>query len=317
MKIVALDASHFNEGDIDWSPIKSLGSLVIHHATPDNLIIKRALDADIILTNKVVLNAETLSSLSNLKMIAVMATGYNNIDIEAASKNGVVVSNIKDYSTNFVAQHAFALMLELTNQCGLHGTSVASGEWNNDSGWSYWKTPLTELSDKTLGIIGFGSIGQKVAKIAKGFDLKVIASHKHPERDKMEGVTFHSLDNVLMNSDIISLHCPLNKDNFGFINAKSIKQMKKTAILINTSRGPLINQSDLAEALKNKAIAGAGLDVLSQEPPSNNNPLIGIPNCIVTPHIAWASYESRKRLMNILADNIKAFKKGNPKNVIT
>ncbi len=317
MKIVALDASHFNKGDIDWSLLKSLGNLTIYDDTPTNLIIERAIDADILLTNKVIIDKTIIAALTNLKFIAVMATGYNNVDIEAASANNIVVSNIRGYSTNFVAQHTFALMLELTNQCGLHGASVASGGWNNTSGWSYWKTPLTELSDKTLGIIGFGSIGQKVAKIAKGFDLKVIASHKHPERDKMEGVTFHSLDYVLKNSDIISLHCPLNKDNFGFINAKSIKKMKKTSILINTSRGSLINESDLAEALKYKVIAGAGLDVLSQEPPSSNNPLIGIPNCIVTPHIAWASYESRKRLMNILADNIKAFKEGKPKNVIT
>ncbi len=317
MKIVALDAHHFNMGDLDWSSLKSLGDLKIYNRTPDNLILERTKTADIILTNKVILNESIISSLSNLKLIAVMATGYNNVDIEAANKNSIIVSNIKGYSTNFVAQHAFALILELTNQCGLHGTSVVSGEWNNNSGWCYWKTPLTELSDKTLGIIGFGSIGQKVAKIAQGFGLKVIASHKHPERDKMEGVTFHSLDYVLKNSDIISIHCPLNKDNKGFINATSLKLMKRTTILINTSRGLLINEVDLAEALKNKIIAGAGLDVLSQEPPSSNSPLVGVPNCTITPHIAWASYESRKRLMNILVDNIKAFKEGNPKNVIT
>ncbi len=317
MKIVALDASHFNEGDIDWSPIKSLGNLVIHNATPNHLIIERALDADILLTNKVVLNAETLSSLSNLKMIAVMATGYNNVDIAAANKNNIVVSNIKRYSSNFVAQHTFSLILELTNQCGVHADSTSSGEWNSDSGWSYWRTPLVELSDKTLGIIGFGSIGQKVAKIALGFGLKVIASHKHPERDIMAGVTFHSLDDVFQNSDIISIHCPLNKDNHGFINTKSLQKMKKNSLLINTSRGSLINEADLALALKNRGIAGAGLDVLSQEPPSSDNPLIGIPNCFITPHIAWASLESRKRLMTILAENIERFMAGTPQNVIT
>ena len=316
MKIVVLDGYTLNPGDLDWSPLQNMGETkIFERSTPDQ-ILARSADANIILSNKVVLDKPVLEKLKRLKLIAVTATGFNNIDVEAAHELGILVCNASNYGSDSVAQHTFALILELTNQCGLHNHSVKNGGWSQSKDWSYQLNPMMELAGKTLGIVGFGSIGQKVASIALGFGMKVMANHKHPERDRREGVTFVSLGNLLKMSDVVTLHCPLNNENKGFINAKSLSLMKPSAFLINTSRGQLINESDLEDALINGKLNGAGLDVLSQEPPLSDHPLTRLQNCFVTPHHAWATRESRQRLMDIVVGNVEAFIKGEPRNLV-
>ena len=317
MKIVVLDGHTLNPGDLDWSPLQRLGETKIFRRSTREEILERSADADIVLSNKAVLDRPVLEKLQNLKLIAVTATGFNNIDVTAASELGILVCNASKYGSASVAQHTFALILELTNQCGLHSNSVKNGAWSQSKDWSYHLRPMVGLAGKTLGIVGFGNIGQQVAGIAQGFGMKVLANHKHPERDQRPGVAFVSLDELLTKSDIVSLHCPLTNENKGFINAQNLALMKPSAFLINTSRGPLINESDLKEALVSEKIKGAGLDVLSQEPPLPNHPLTAIKNCLITPHHAWATKESRQRLMDIVVNNIKSFIHGTPQNLVT
>ena len=317
MKIVILDGYTLNPGDLDWAPLQALGTLTIYDRSAPTEIVDRAKDADVVLVNKVVLNETLLNQLPNLRYIGVMATGYNNLDMATAKRNGITVTNVKAYGPASVAQHTFALLLALTNHLELHSQSVFNGEWVASPDFCYWKTPWTELTGKTMGLIGLGDIGSHVARIAQAFDMKVIAYRKNPAQTKDSGIEMVSLEDVFRKSDVISLHCPLTEETKELINGGRLSWMKPNALLLNTGRGPLINESDLAEALQNKQIAGAGLDVLSAEPPLPSNPLLSAPNCIITPHIAWASFEARKRLLQMVADNLIAFSKGVPINVVS
>ncbi|ATL47462.1 glycerate dehydrogenase [Chitinophaga caeni] len=316
MQIVVLDGYTLNPGDLSWESLFALGSVKMYTRTPPNEVVERAKDADIILTNKVVLTAEMIEQFDHLKYIGVMATGYNVVDLAAANKRGIPVTNVPAYSSESVAQLTFALLLELCHHVGEHNTAVKQGEWTGAPDFSFWKYPLVELAGKTMGIVGLGNIGRKVAQLAQAFGMHIIAHHKHPERDRMEGVRFTSLEDCFQNADVVSLHCPLNDANKGFVNAGLLRKMKATAFLVNTSRGPLINEQDLADALKNNVIAGAAVDVLSTEPPVSTNPLLSSKNCILTPHIAWATKEARERLLGVLVDNITAFQSGKPTNVV-
>jgi glycerate dehydrogenase len=316
MKIVVLDGFAMNPGDLNWENLKQLGETEIYDRSSIKETEKRIADADIVLTNKAALNKELIDSAKKLKYIGVMATGYNIIDLAAAHAKNIVVTNVPSYSTASVAQLTFALILELTNHTALYADSVSKGDWIKSNDFSYHLKPIMELQDKTLGIIGFGQIGKAVAKIAIAFGMKVIASHRHPERDQMEGVTFMDEKTCFREADIISLHCPLNEKNIKFVNKELLAIMKRSAFLINTSRGGLINEADLAEALNKEMIAGAALDVLSTEPPLADNPLLHAKNCLITPHVAWATFEARNRLINVVVNNIKAFLEGKSENVV-
>lgn len=318
MKLVILDSYTENPGDLSWDWLKDVvDEYEIYESTPGDKVIERSLDADILVTNKVPVDRALIEKLPKLKFIAVLATGFNIIDCEAAKEHGIIVSNIPAYSTDGVAQLVFAFLLELTNQVGLHSESVNDGEWSRSPYFCYWKTPLVELRDKVFGIVGFGKIGSAVAGIANAFGMKVKAYSPHTKTYTGFGkVDFVSLDEVIETSDVISLHCPLTKETNGLVNAAFLNRMKKTAYLINTSRGPVVNEADLRNALESGTIAGAGVDVLSSEPPKEDNPLIGAKNCFITPHIAWASLEARTRLMNIFKDNVKGFVSGKPINVV-
>ena len=317
MKIVVLDSYALNPGDLSWDWLISLGECEIHHRTPKEMIFERCKDADIILTNKTPLTKETLSQLPNLKYIALLSTGYNIVDWEFAKEIGVPVSNIPAYSTNAVAQLTFSLILEITNAVGLHSKSVRNGDWSNCPDFCYWKSPLTELCGKTLGIVGFGQIGQAVADIAEAFKMNIVAVSGH-ETDQSHRKNFRwvDMDTLANESDIISFHCPLTEKTTGIVNKEFIGKCKDGAIIINTSRGPVVNDKDLADALNSGKLKGAGLDVLTVEPPKADNPLLKAKNCFITPHIAWAGFETRERLMNILEENIKAYLNGNPQNVV-
>lgn len=318
MKLVILDSYTENPGDLSWDWLKDIvDEYEIYEKTPKDKVLERSLDADILVTNKVPVDRALIEKLPKLKFIAVLATGFNIIDCEAAKEHGIVVSNIPAYSTDGVAQLVFAFLLELTNQVGLHSKSVNDGEWSRSPYFCYWKTPLVELRGKVFGIVGFGKIGSAVAEIANAFGMKVKAYSPHTREYSGFGkVDFVSLDEVIETSDVISLHCPLTNETAGLVNAEFLSHMKKTAYLINTSRGPVVNEKDLRAALDSGAIAGAGVDVLSSEPPKEDNPLIGAKNCFITPHIAWASLEARTRLMNIFKDNVKGFVSGKPINVV-
>ncbi len=317
LKIVVLDSYALNPGDLSWEWLLELGECHIHHRTPQDKILERCEGADIILTNKTPLTKETLSKLPNLKYIALLSTGYNIVDWEYAKEIGVPVSNIPSYSTNAVAQLTFSLILEITNAVGLHSESVKTGEWSSCPDFCYWKTPLTELSGKTLGIVGFGQIGQAVADIAEAFKMNVQAVSGH-ETDQSHRKNFKWVDmeTLAKTSDIISFHCPLTEKTIGLVNKEFIDKCKDSAIIINTSRGPVVNDKDLADALNCGKLLGAGLDVLTVEPPKADNPLLTAKNCFITPHIAWAGFETRERLMNILKENILAYFDGKPQNVV-
>jgi len=318
MKIVVLDGHTLNPGDLSWSSIEGFGELTVYSRTPKEKILERSKGADILLTNKTPLDKQTIEQLPSLKYIGVLATGYNVIDIEAAYSNGVVVSNAPGYGTSSVAQMTFALLLELCIHVQRHGDAVSNGEWASSKDWCFWNYPLVELSGKTIGIIGFGDIGQKVADLATAFDMYVVATSRNQTvQSHRKNFAWKSLDELLRLSDVVSLHCPLTAETKGIINLENLKKMKNSAFLINTSRGPLIEEQELATALNQGMIAGAGLDVMEVEPPTTNNPLLIAQNCIVTPHIAWATKESRKRLIHMVKDNLEAFLNGNPKNVVT
>ncbi|MEO6836831.1 MAG: D-2-hydroxyacid dehydrogenase [Ginsengibacter sp.] len=316
MKIVVLDAYAMNPGDMSWEALKLLGETVIYERSSPSEIEEKIADADIVLTNKVSLSAKDIQGALLLKYIGVMATGYNVVDITATNKRNIIVTNVPSYSTASVAQLTFAIILELCSHISEYFESVKKDEWIKSKDFSYQLKPIMELNHKTLGIIGFGQIGQAVARISLSLGMKVIASHKHPERDNMDGVTFVKEETCFKDSDILSLHCPLNDENKNFVNTRLLSIMKPTAYLVNTSRGGLINETDLAQALNFGLIAGAGLDVLSTEPPTPDNPLLKAKNCLITPHIAWATLEARSRLMNTVVDNIKAFINGKPLNVV-
>jgi glycerate dehydrogenase len=315
MNIVILDGYTLNPGDLDWAPISRLGNIKIYERSQGEEILERAAEAEIVLVNKVILSETTLDQLPKLKYIGVMATGFNNIDIPAAKKNNITVTNVKAYGPASVAQQTFALLLSLANRAETHSQSVFAGEWANSKDFCYWKTPLTELAGKTMGLIGLGDIGSQVAGIARAFGMKVIAYRKRPA--ETEGVEMVTLDEVFTKSDVLSLHCPLTDDTREIVNRMTLSMMKPNALLINTGRGPLIQENDLAEALKNGTIAGAGLDVLSIEPPKPDNPLLSAPNCVITPHVAWATFEARKRLLQMVAENLESFIKDTPVNVVS
>ncbi len=314
MKITILDGFAENPGDLSWDWLGEYGEFTVYDRTPADKIAERVDGCDVIITNKTPLRAELLGTLGNLKYIGLLSTGYNIVDWEWCKENGIPVCNIPSYSTDAVAQLTFALILEHTNAVAVHSSSVHDGEWAACADFCYQKTPLTELSGKTLGIIGFGNIGKAVAKIAAAFGMKVIAATNHPA--PFDGVEFADTDTLLSKSDFVSLHCPLTEKTEGMVNAEFLSKMKPTAMLINTSRGQVVNESDLAYALKNGIIAAAGLDVLSSEPPKADNPLFGLKNCHITPHIAWAGYETRLRLMEICKENMRAFANGNPINIV-
>jgi glycerate dehydrogenase len=317
MNIVILDGYTLNPGDLDWAPIEALGNVTKYDRSAPDEIVDRAKDADALLVNKVVLTEAILEQLPKLRYIGVEATGFNNIDIEAAQKRNIIVTNVKAYGPASVAQHTFALLLALVNRIETHSQSVAKGDWVASPDFAYWKTPLTELAGKTMGLVGLGDIGSQVAKIAVALGMKVIAYRKNPAQTINPDITMVTLESVFKNSDVISLHCPLTDETKDLINADTIAWMKPSAILINTGRGPLINEADLAAALKEKRIGGAGLDVLSAEPPKADNPLLSAPNCVITPHVAWATLEARARLLQMVADNLKAFQEGNPRSVVS
>ena len=315
MKIVVLDGYVLNPGDLSWDGIIRLGDCIIYDRTPAELTLERSKDADVLITNKVILNKEVIEKLPMLKYIGVLATGYNVVDITAAKNAEIIVTNIPAYSTASVAQMVFSHILNFAQNVSVHAASVAKGEWAESVDFAYWKTPQMELVGKTLGIIGSGQIGKAVAKIGLAFGMKVIFNNRSKKETGLEA-TQVDLDTLFSQSDFISINCPLTADNAGFINKVSISKMKSTAFLINTGRGPLINEQDLADALHIGKIAGAGLDVLSVEPARPDNPLPNARNCAITPHIAWATFEARNRLMEIATENLKSFIEGNSVNVV-
>jgi len=316
MNIVILDGSVINPGDLSWGPIAEHGTLSVYDKTLESDLISKAKQADILLSNKRVISRSHMEQLPKLKLICLLATGYNNIDVAAAKDLGILVCNAVGYGSPAVAQHVFALMMSFTNHVAIHNEDVQQGGWTQTNEWCYWKEPLTELKDKVLGIYGFGKIGSKVADLALAFDMKVIAHHKYPDRDAREDVSFVSLEQMCEQSDFITLHAPLTASNKEVFDKDLFAKMKTSAIIINTGRGGLVNEIDLKYALENKIIRGAGLDVISEEPPTTNHILIGVPNCIITPHLAWAAKQSRKRLIDIVGQNIAAYKVGNPQNIV-
>ena len=317
MKAVILDGFTTNPGDLSWNWLEEKCELTVYDRTPAEKIAERCMGYDIIITNKTPLTEETLSQLPDCKFIALLSTGYNVVDCEYAAARGIPVSNIPTYSTAAVAQLTFAVLLELTNKVALHNAAVKNGEWTDCADFCFLKAPLQELFGKTMGIIGFGKIGQAVASIAHAFGMKVIAHTANPDKYKdAENVVFTSLDELLEKADVVSLHCPLTDKTTGMVSSDFLGKMKKTAYLINTSRGPVLDEKAVAEALKNGVIAGAGVDVLSTEPPKADNPLLGCENCIITPHIAWAGFETRERLLGVLKENIFAFLDGKPINTV-
>lgn len=316
MKIVVLDGYTLNPGDLSWKGLEELGEVVIYDRTPEDKIAERIGDAQIVITNKTPISRDILDK-TNISFICVLATGYNVVDTAAASEKGIPVSNIPAYSTSSVAQMVFAHILEICQHVADHSDAVMRGDWAKNPDFCFWNYPLIELAGKTMGIIGYGKIGQSTGAIAQAFGMKVLAYTGHPDKAlENENMKFTQLDDVLANSDIISLHCPLFENTKGIINRNTIAKMKDGVIIINTSRGPLIVEEDLAEALNSGKVYAAGIDVVSSEPIRSDNPLLGAKNIFITPHIAWAPIESRERLMNIAVDNLKAFLNGSPVNVV-
>lgn len=311
IRIVAVDGYALNPGDLTWAPFEKLGTLTVHDRTPADQIVERTRGATAVLTNKTPMRAGTLAELPELRYIGVLATGYDVIDAGEAKRRGIVVTNIPTYGTNSVAQFAIALLLELCHHVGRHSADTRAGGWSRNPDWSYHLTPLIELAGRTLGIVGYGRIGRQVGAIALALGMRVIA-YDPLAAAAPELVDF---DTLLAQADVVTLHAPLTAENRGLINASTIAKMKPGAFLINTARGPLVNEADLAAALHDGKLAGAALDVLSKEPPGDN-PLLHAPNCLVTPHIAWATKEARARLIEIAADNLAAFLAGQPRNVV-
>jgi len=318
MNIVVLDGYTLNPGDLTWNGFSSIGDIKVYDRTEGKDIIDRIGDAQFVLTNKTPLGEKEFAACPNLKYVGVLATGYNVVDVEAAKKRGVVVTNIPTYGTTAVSQFVFALLLELCHHVGHHSKRVSEGAWADSPDFCFWDYPSMELYGKTIGIVGMGRIGHATSIIAKGFGMKVLAYDAYVNKEfQKEGIEYVSLDELLQQSDVVTLHCPLFKENTKMINKNTIAEMKDGAILINTSRGPLIDEDDLFEALETKKLAGAALDVLAVEPPKGQNRLTALDNCIVTPHIAWAPRESRSRLMNISVENLKSFVGGEVVNCVS
>lgn len=308
MKAVILDGYTLNPGDLSWRDLEEICELKVYDRTPKDKILERIGNCEIIITNKTVITKEILEKAPNIKYIGILATGYNVVDIDAAKKLNIPVTNVPAYSTNSVAQHVFALILEICSQVGIHAEAVMNGQWTNNKDFCFWNKPLIELNGKTIGIIGFGSIGQKVAKIALSFGMNVLTYSRTVKKEfESESLKFVNLDDLYRNSDIISLHVPLTSETKGMINKEAINKMKKGVIVINTSRGPVIVEEDLYQGLEDGLVYYAGVDVVSNEPINENSPLLKTNNIFITPHIAWAPKETRERLMKITVDNVKAF----------
>ncbi|MDP7287472.1 MAG: D-2-hydroxyacid dehydrogenase [Phycisphaerae bacterium] len=316
MKIVVLDGYALNPGDLSWQALEALGDCTVYDRTTPDQTVQRAAGAEILLTNKTVLSADMLEQLPDCKYIGVLATGFNIVDTGAAAEKNIIVANVPTYSTQSVAQMVFAHVLNLTQHVGEHSRTAREGKWIASPDFCYWDYPLIELAGKTMGVIGLGRIGQATAKLALAFGMNVIGYTRNPDTCVAAGVSPVTLNELLTTSDVVTLHCPLTDETQGMINAASLAKMKPTAFLINTSRGPLVDQRALAEALNEGRIAGAGLDVLNTEPPPADNPLLSAKNCSITPHIAWATKEARARLMNTSIENVKAFLSGAPQNVV-
>ena len=316
-RIVILDGATLNPGDNPWTKIEQLGDVTLHTASEPAEIIDRLRDADVAITNKARLTAETLDQLPNLKFIAVSATGHDCVDGGAAAKQGIPVANVPSYGTPSVAQFTFALLLELCHRVALHDEAVHAGEWQSCGSFSFWKTPQIELQGSTLGVIGFGRIGQQVARIGNAFGMQILAASRH-RQNALADVPFEwgTPDEIASRADVVTLHCSLNENSNGMINREFLSQMKPSAFLLNTSRGPLINEAALAEALNDNQLAGAAVDVASVEPITDDNPLLTARNCLITPHMAWSSLAARRRMMQITADNIRNFQAGTPSNIV-
>lgn len=316
MKIVVLDGYTINPGDLSWQELDTLGDVRIYDRTAPSEVVERCRGYEFILTNKTVITADMLDRMPDARYIGILATGTNVVDLMAASMHGITVTNIPAYSTDSVAQEVWALILAIVQRVESYTTAIRDGEWARCADFSYLSWPLMELSGKTMGIVGFGNIGGAVARIARAFGMKVLASTSKPQDALPEGVTKAELDDVFRRSDVVTLHCPLTPDTEKLVNAGRLALMKSTAILINTSRGGVVDEQALAEALERGEIYGAGVDVLSQEPPAPDNPLLHAPHCVVTPHIAWATHEARARLLRIAIANILSFLAGAPRNVV-
>lgn len=314
MKTVILDGFAENPGDLSWEWLSEYGEYTVYDRTPAQLIDERCKGFDTILTNKTPLTAETLEKITDLKYVGLLSTGFNVVDWEYCKSKAIPVCNIPTYSTEAVAQCVFAHILEYTNAVAAHSASVHAGEWATNPDFCYRVAPIFELNGKTIGIIGFGKIGKAVAKAANGFGMRVLAQTNHPK--ETEGVEFTDRDTLLKNSDFVTVHCPLTKETQDMVNEEFLKKMKKTAMFINTSRGTVVDEYALAKALKNGTIAAAGVDVLKSEPPKSDNPLTSLKNCTITPHIAWAGFETRQRLMDITKQNIAAYASGSPINLV-
>lgn len=318
MRVVVLDGHTLNPGDNPWAALEKQGEFAVYDRTPASEVVSRARGADAVLVNKVGLPADVLAQLPDLKYIGVLATGYDVVDIKAAAERGIPVCNIPSYGSQAVAQHVFALVLALCRRVEAHAAGVAQGRWGKADDWCYWDYPQAGLAGKTMGIVGFGAIGGHVGRIAAAFGMDVVG-HTLGPRLKPDFTPFRyaeSIEEVFEQGDVVSLHCPLTPENRGFVNSGMLGRMKRSAYLINTARGPLVNEQDLARVLTSHGIAGAGLDVLAVEPPADDNPLLAIPSCLITPHVAWATLEARKNLMNTAAENLAAWVAGKPQNVI-
>lgn len=311
MKIVVLDGYAENPGDLSWGPLQELGELTVYDRTPPEAVLERIGDAEAIYTNKTVLSRELIQAMPSVRFIGVLATGYNVVDVQAARERGIVVCNIPTYGTDAVAQYVFALLLELCHRVAHHAQAVQEGRWTACPDFCFWDYPLIELSGKTMGIVGYGRIGQRTAQIARAFGMQVLAYDAF-----VQAAECVPLDELLERSDVVSLHCPLFPETKHIIRGETIARMKDGAILINTSRGPLVDEAALREALTSGKLYGAAVDVVSTEPVQPDNPLLGLENCLITPHIAWAPRESRQRLMDIAVENLRCFLRGAPQNVV-
>lgn len=317
MRLVILDAFTANPGDLSWSGLESLAACTWHDRTPASLVRERAADCELVLTNKTILTGDTIRALPNLRYIGVLATGYNVVNLAAARERGITVTNVPGYSTPSVAQSVFALLLELTNRTGHHAQTVRDGRWSRCEDFCYWDGSLVELCGLTLGIFGYGAIGEAVARIGLALGMRVAAYRRNWIGAPMAGVSTVGREEIFEVSDVLTLHCPLTEDTREMIDASSLAEMKRSAFLINTARGPLVHEADLAAALNRGDLAGAGLDVLSTEPPPPDNPLLTARNCLITPHIAWATRAARARLIEAATDNVRSFLGGRSRNVVT
>lgn len=314
-KIVILDAYASNPGDMSWEALEEFGEVTVYDRTAPEEVVSRIRDADIVLLNKCPITAQTLDKCPRLKLISILATGYNIVDIAAARERGVTVCNVPGYSTGAVAQMTFALLLEITQQVGLHSAAVYNGQWQNSPDFCFWNKPLTELAGKTMGLVGYGAIGKAVGAVALAFGMKLLVTARR-EKAVPAGAEFVSLEELLRRADVVSLHCPQTAENLQMINGEALRKMKEGAILLNTARGGLVDEAAVAEALKGGRLAAFGADVVSAEPIAPDNPLLTAPNCFLTPHIAWAPRETRQRLHRISAENLRAFLAGKPQNVV-